>query len=68
VKKLRLAVSELKVETFEACETAEPRGTVAAAEATVTCIFPRCGTVVANETCYSGCTDEFCLLNPGGGR
>ena len=61
MEKLRLAVSELEVETFEACETAEPRGTVAAAEGTVTCLYPQCGgTVMVNETCYSGCTNEVC--------
>jgi hypothetical protein len=32
-----------------------------AAEATVTCIDPKCGTVMRSLSCYGGCTDpDFC--------
>jgi hypothetical protein len=36
---------------------AEPR----AEGATVTCMIPRCGTVMRAMSCYAGCTDpDFC--------
>lgn len=63
MKKLVLDAGDLRVQSFAAAD-ARPagEGTVQAREATVTCIYPRCGTVVARDmSCYSGCTDpEFC--------
>lgn len=61
MKKLKLDVEQLRVQSFAADETpALEQGTVRAREATVTCIYPRCGTVVQRESCYNGCTYDNC--------
>ncbi len=61
MKKLTLDAQELRVQSFVADE-APPAGagSVHAREATVTCIYPRCGTAVARESCYDGCTYDDC--------
>lgn len=62
MKKLRLDTEQLRVQSFATDETAPvEQGTVRAREATVTCIFPRCGgTVAQRESCYNGCTYDNC--------
>jgi hypothetical protein len=63
MKKLALDPDHLRVQSFTADEVpAASAGTVhaRAAEATVTCIYPRCGTVMARESCYNGCTYDNC--------
>lgn len=61
MKKLSLDPSELRVQSFAAAEApAAAPGTVRGHAATVTCIYPRCGTVVERESCYAGCTYDDC--------
>jgi hypothetical protein len=61
MKKLILDVAELRVQSFAADDApVAEAGTVRALEATVTCIYPRCGTVVQRESCYNGCTYDNC--------
>lgn len=59
--KPRLDTEQLRVQSFalDAAPAADP-GTVRAGAATVTCVFPRCGTVVQRESCYNGCTYDDC--------
>jgi hypothetical protein len=60
MKKTMLDPAQLRVQTF-APAAAQAGRAPRAAEATVTCLYPQCGTVVRAESCYSGCTDpEFC--------
>jgi hypothetical protein len=61
MKKLTLDAEQLCVQSFVADQApAAQAGSVHAREATVTCIYPRCGTVVARESCYNGCTYDDC--------
>jgi hypothetical protein len=61
MKKLTLDPEQLRVQSFAADDaTAASEGTVRALEATVTCIYPRCGTVMERESCYNGCTYDNC--------
>jgi hypothetical protein len=61
MKKLTLDVEQLRVQSFAAADApAAHVGTVRAREATVTCVYPRCGTVVQRESCYNGCTYDDC--------
>lgn len=61
MKKLTLKADELRVQSFAANEApAAGQGTVRGLEATVTCIYPRCGTAVQRESCYDGCTHDDC--------
>jgi hypothetical protein len=61
MKKLTLDVEQLRVQSFTADDApAANAGTVRAREATVTCIYPRCGTVVQRQSCYNGCTYDDC--------
>jgi hypothetical protein len=61
MKKLTLDVEQLRVQSFAAEDVpAAGAGTVRALEATVTCLYPRCGTVVQRESCYDGCTHDDC--------
>ena len=55
---MRRDPEELAVESFEPAREADAgRGTVQGNAATVTCIYPRCGTVM-RMTCYSGCSED----------
>jgi hypothetical protein len=61
MKKLVLNPDQLRVQSFAALDLpAGTPGTVQAREATVTCLYPRCGTVVQRESCYDGCTYDNC--------
>lgn len=61
MNKLTLDVDQLRVQSFAPHEAAPVQaGTVQAREATVTCLFPRCGTVVERQSCYNGCTYDDC--------
>lgn len=61
MKKLTLDLEQLRVQSFAAeAEPAGGGGSVHALEATVTCIYPRCGTAVERESCYNGCTYDDC--------
>lgn len=54
MRKLTLDPGELRVQSFAPmAAAAAPR----AENATVTCIYPRCGTVMRAQSCYNGCTD-----------
>ena len=59
MRKLALDPGELRVQSFSpAAAVHTPH---AAENATVTCIYPRCGTVMRAQSCYNGCTDpEIC--------
>lgn len=59
MKKIRLGIDELGVESFATAAPRDLRGTVDARGGTALCT-PRCGTARAGETCYSGCTAEVC--------
>ena len=61
MRKLSLDVEQLRVQSFAAVDApAAERGTVRAREATVTCIYPRCGTAVQRQSCFNGCTYDDC--------
>ncbi|HEX2076766.1 MAG TPA: hypothetical protein VHG08_03630 [Longimicrobium sp.] len=62
MRKLSVNPEQLRVQSFTADEAPAARaGTVHAREAaTVTCVYPRCGTVMARESCYNGCTCDDC--------
>ncbi|HEX6367982.1 MAG TPA: hypothetical protein VF006_03550 [Longimicrobium sp.] len=61
MKKLTLNPEQLRVQSFAADEApAASVGTVRALEATVTCIYPRCGTAAQRASCYDGCTHDDC--------
>ena len=61
MKKLALDAGKLRVQSFVAdAAPGADAGTVHAREATVTCLVPRCGTVVERESCYNGCTYDNC--------
>jgi hypothetical protein len=60
MKKLKLDVEQLRVQSFAAdTAPAAGAGTVRALEATVTCVL-RCGTAVQRQSCYNGCTYDDC--------
>jgi hypothetical protein len=61
MKKLTLDPDQLRVQSF-AADDAPPvdAGTVHAREATVTCIYPRCGNVAQRESGYNVCTYDNC--------
>jgi hypothetical protein len=62
VRKLALDPGDLRVQSFAPMAAPAAAARMARAEAaTVTCIYPRCGTVMRAQSCYNGCTDpEIC--------
>ncbi|HEX6746626.1 MAG TPA: hypothetical protein VF092_04970 [Longimicrobium sp.] len=58
-KKLRLAVDEVRVESFPTAAAVPARGTVRGAEATPRTGCALCGTAAAG-TCFNGCTIDDC--------
>lgn len=79
MKKLKLTVDALRVESFETAEAElEQRGTVRGNASDSTCIERACGcagdtewditcgTCKYDETCYNGCPTHFnCPTSPG---
>jgi hypothetical protein len=60
MEKLMPDPGQLRVQSFTPAVRAAERP-AHAAEATVTCIDPKCGTVMRSLSCYGGCTDpDFC--------
>lgn len=60
MKKIRLDIGEMRVESFitEAVDAA--RGTVRAAEASLPATGCRACGGTARMSCFAGCTEEFC--------
>jgi len=56
MRKLSLDLGDLEVETFRVPAAEAVPGTVRGMDATVTCVYPQCGTQAAVRTCYAGCT------------
>ena len=59
MRKLRLSLEELAVETFETTAAVAARGTVQAHGPSETCPW-LCGSAAARATCYSSCTEDAC--------
>lgn len=60
MKELTLDAEQPRVQSFAADEAPAAEAGIYAREATVTCIYPRCGTGMARESCYNGCTCDDC--------
>ncbi|HSU15681.1 hypothetical protein [Longimicrobium sp.] len=62
MKKFRLAVEELCVESFGTAAADPARGTVRAAEATPATGCALCGTAAVGGSCFNGCTIDNCEI------
>jgi hypothetical protein len=69
MRKLRLAIDDLRVESFDTMRAAEEKGTVFGVQATywgeASCYDPTCvgfNTCTCGESCGGTCLDETCYL------
>lgn len=69
MRKLRLAIDELRVESFDTIRAAEEKGTVFGVQATYfgepSCYDPTCvgfNTCTCGDSCEGTCGDETCFL------